>query len=104
MPYTTSDIPVMLRDFKRARDHLEKDSVPVFVCHSLSETNATSMSTDLVKEAIAGCWTLGDYYGDFGLFPDTGEARKKIRIRWINKIIRDLRAYQKLAALTEEAK
>lgn len=95
MSYQRKDIPELIEAFKRAKAHLRKDSVPVFVCHSLDKTGAPEMARELVRECLGSCFTLGDYYNHSPQFPSSDEGKRKVRIRWCDKIIRDLKEYAK---------
>ncbi len=100
MSYERKDIPALIVEFQKAkRDISKSEGVDYFLCNALGRSDADEASTkarELVREAISGHFTLQDWFLTQGrpMFLDNSGS-SRLRIRWCDKIIRDLKKYAK---------
>jgi hypothetical protein len=91
MGYRREDIPGMIDALKAAKPELDDWT---YICVAIpGECVGRDHVRSMISDALAGHYTLGEYLG-----LDDYDIPKSVRLRWIDKMIRDLQQYQKETA------
>jgi hypothetical protein len=101
MSYERKDIPVLIDLFKAVKERVQaSEGSGYFLCHAIDKVNSLGAgeARGLVREALEGYFTLSTWISqtqgeDFA--PISNSESKKLRIRWCDKIIADLKEYAK---------
>lgn len=99
MSYNRHQIKLLIQVFTAAKKVIAEPESSEFLCHALCTLNlrgwiGTYTARELVREALDYRSTLEAWQRDMGTKSLAQSARKRLRIQWCDKIIRDLRSYQ----------
>lgn len=102
MRYERKDIPKLIAVFEVAREVLIAKTTMHYLCHALDaalgyghSAHAIQTAKALVNEAIGYRVSIAGYYRYDERYPTTSRGERRLRIRWCEKIIRDLKEYAK---------
>lgn len=101
MSYQRKDIPKLIALFTAAKDRIGNGAgTTYFLCHTLDKIASPGQekALSLVRESIEGFYTLSSWVQATQRVETnhyTSAMNRRLRVRWCNKIIRDLQEYAK---------
>lgn len=103
MAYRVADIPRLIRRFEAARQLLDTSNEyeNTYLCYALRDSagedyHAMFRARELVMDALKYASVLEDYPGNIGnMYYMPTYDRRQARVAWCDKIIADLKRYQK---------